>query len=392
MNSSTIVASDIDLWSDEVLANPYPTFTELREQSSVVRLDTNDVWALTRYEPIRDALGNWAVFSSNSVAFNDAMNGALVGTTMATDPPDHTALRAALTENLSPRALRKMKAGIDEKADVLVAGLVERGSFDAMDDLARALPLQVVVDLIGVQGDVRDKVLGWGEAAFNVLGPMNARTAENFPIAGELFQWASTLQGTDLAEGSMGRAIFDAAARGEIPLENAGQIIHQYVAAGMDTTIASLGNAIAQFAAHPDQYEILRQDPSLIPSAYNEILRYEALMLAEGRLVTADTEVDGTLIPAGAQVAILFGAGNRDPRHYENPDEFLVRRNPVDHLTFGYGVHSCAGQGLARLEAFAMLDALVRRVSRITVGEPVRKINNASQSLDKLPVLEFVPA
>ncbi|MET0932332.1 MAG: cytochrome P450 [Mycetocola sp.] len=392
MNSSTIVASDIDLWSDQVLANPYPTFTELREQSSVVRLDTNGVWALTRYEPIRDALGNWSVFSSNSVAFNDAMNGALVGTTMATDPPDHTALRAALTENLSPRALRKMKASIDEKADVLVAGLVERGSFDAMDDLARALPLQVVVDLIGVQGDVRDKVLGWGEAAFNVLGPMNARTTQNFPIAGELFQWASTLQGADLAEGSMGRAIFDAAGRGEIPVESAGQIIHQYVAAGMDTTIAALGNAIAQFAAHPEQYEILRQDPSLIPSAFNEVLRYEALMLAEGRLVTEDVEVDGTLIPAGSQIAILFGAGNRDPRHYEDPDEFVVRRNPVDHLTFGYGVHSCAGQGLARLEAFAVLDALVRRVSRITVGEPVRKINNSSQSLDKLPVLEFVPA
>ncbi|MCP2031060.1 cytochrome P450 [Okibacterium sp. HSC-33S16] len=392
MTSATIATSDIDLWSDETLANPYPVFAELREQASVVRLSTNGVWALTRYDPIRDALANWQAFSSNSVAFNDAMNGALVGTTMAADPPVHTGLRAALTENLSPRALRGLKSSIDEKADVLVANLVERGSFDAMDDLARALPLQVVIDLIGLQGDVRDKVLGWGEAAFNVLGPMNQRTAENFPIAGELFQWASTLQGSELTEGSMGRAIFDAADRGDIGASNAGQIIHQYVAAGMDTTIAAIGNAIAQFAAHPDQYEILRQDPSLIPSAFNEVLRYEALMLAEGRLVKEDTEVDGTLIPAGDQLAILFGAGNRDPRHYDDPDAFLVQRNPVDHLTFGYGIHSCAGQGLARLEAFAVLSALVRRVSKITVGEPVRKVNNTSQSLDHLPVLEFVAA
>ncbi|WP_166872660.1 cytochrome P450 [Salinibacterium sp. ZJ450] len=392
MTTETLAASDIDLFSDEVLLNPYPFFAELREQASVVRLDTNGLWALTRYEPLRDALGNWAVFSSNAVAFNDAMNGALAGTSLATDPPAHTALRAALTENLSPRALRRLKASIDEKADALVASLVERGSFDAIDDLARELPRQVVADLIGVQGDARDNILRWGEAAFNVLGPMNQRTAENFPVAGELFQWASTLQGKDLTEGSMGRAIFDAGERGDIPKESCGQIIHQYVAAGMDTTVAAIGNAIAQFAAHPDQYQLVRDDPSLISSAFNEVVRYEALMIAQGRLVKEDIEVDGTVIPAGAHVALLFGSGNRDPRHYEDPDTFLVKRNPVDHLSFGYGVHACAGQGLARLEAFAVIDALVRRVRLFSVGQPERKINNSSQGLDKLPVIELEAA
>lgn len=388
----TPATSDVDLWSDEVLLDPFPTFAELREQAAAVRLERSGVWVLTRYDAIREALGDWARFSSDSVAFNDAMNQALVGTTMATDPPEHTALRAALTENLSPRALRALKAGIDEKADAIVAALVERGRFDAIDDLARALPLQVVADLIGLQGEVRDNVLRWGEAAFNVLGPMNERTAASFPIAGELFQWAVGLKGEDLAEGSMGRAIFDAADRGEIPPESAGQIIHQYVAAGMDTTIASIGNAVKQFAAHPDQYELLRADPGLIPSAFNEVLRYEALMIAEGRRTTEDVEVDGTVIPADSHVAVLFGSGNRDHRHYDDPDAFRIERNPVDHLTFGYGVHGCAGQGLARLEAHAVLGALVRRVERIVVGTPVRKLNNASLGLDRLPVLEFAPA
>ena len=388
----TLATSDLDLFADEVLLDPYPSFARLREQAAVVQLTTNGVWALTRYEEIREALGDWATFSSSAVAFNDDMNQALTGTSLATDPPDHTALRSALTENLSPRALRKMKADIDAKADALVASLVERGSFDAIEDLARALPLQIVSDLIGVQGEARANMFRWADAAFNVLGPMNQRTIDNFPIAGELFQWSLQVQAEDLAEGSMGRAIFDAGERGDIPRESCGHIVHQYVGAGTDTTIASLGNALALLGANPEQYETLRLDPSLIPSAFNEVLRYEAPVHAFGRRVTEDVEVDGTVIPAGSQAAILFGSGNRDPRHYDKPDTFDVRRNPVDHLSFGYGVHGCAGQGLARLQAHAVLEALTRRVRRFTVGEPVRHLSNMTRSLEKLPVLEVEPA
>ena len=392
MTVETSVSSKIDLFSDEVLLDPYPFFAELREQASVVRLEKNGVWALTRYDVIREALANWEVFSSNAVAFNDDMNAALVGTSLATDPPEHQRLRAALTENLTPRALRKLKGSIDEKADALVAELVGRGSFDAIDDLARALPIAVVTDLICLQGVARENILRWGEAAFNVLGPMNERTVQNFPVAGELFQWCLNVQASDLTEGSMGRAIFAAAERGEIPMESCGQIIHQYLGAGVDTTIAAIGNAIAQFAASPDQFDLVREDRSLVPSAFNEVLRYEAPAHAFARLVKRDIEIDGTLIPAGDKVAILYGAGNRDPRHYENPDAFLAKRNPVDHLSFGYGIHSCAGQGLARLEAHAVIDSLARRVRRFTVGEPERSINNMTHSLNKLPVLEVEPA
>ena len=115
-------------------------------------------------------------------------------------------------------------------------------------------------------------------------------------------------------------------------------------------------------------------------------------MHTQGRGTTRDVEVDGTLIPAGSQVGVLFPAGNRDPRQYDDPDTFRVERNPIDHLSFGYGVHGCAGQGLARLEAFAVIDALQRRVKSFSVGEPVRKLNNSSRALDSLPVFDVVPA
>lgn len=391
MGVATYERSDLDLFSDEVMFDPQPYFTELRERASVVFLEKLDAWAITRYEPIRAVLADTATFSSRRIAFNEPMNQAIAGTSLTTDPPDHAKLRAALTKNLSPRALRPLKDRIDTQADAIVAELVQRGSFDAMDDLARALPLAVVVDLIGVKGEARGKLLTWGEAAFDCLGPMNERAARAFEVAGEFFGWVSNITAADLEEGSMGHEIFLAGDRGEIPHESCSAIIHQYIAAGMDTTIASIGNAVALFAAYPDQFDLVREDRSLVPSTFNEVLRYESPVHAWGRHVNSDVEIDGTLIPAGAQVALLFGAGNRDPRHYEDPDSFLSARNPVDHLSFGYGPHSCAGQGLARLEAHAAIDALARRVKRFEMGEPERRITNMTRTFEKLPVLEIEP-
>lgn len=389
---STPPTSDVDLFADDVVLDPYPVFAGLREQGPVVHLPRNDVYALTRYDVVRDALADWESFSSASIAFNPMANEALTGTSLASDPPVHTQLRATLTENLSPRALRGLKGQIAEKADALVADLVAKGSFEAIDALARAFPLEVVADLIGFTGEVRANMLRWGQAAMEVLGPLNQRTAENFPVAGELYAWCSQVKTEDLAEGSVGRGIFDAEARGDIPPDTAGHIIHQYLGAGVDTTIAAIGNIVALFARHPDQLALVRQDPTLVPAAFNEVLRYWAPVHAWGRRATKDVTVAGADIPAGAQVAVLFGAGNRDPRHYADPDAFLVERNPVDHLSFGYGPHGCAGQGLARLEAHAVIDALARRVDRLIAGPEVRVPGNTTRSIDKLPVLEVIPA
>ncbi len=385
-------AADFDLWAPEILVDPYPTFAELRETATVVHIPSADVYAVTRYDAIRGALADPETFSSSSVGFNPMVNEALQGTSLASDPPVHTQLRATLNSGLTPRALRGLKETIDAKADALVADLVTQGSFDAIDALARAFPLEIVADLIGFTGEVRANMLRWGQAAMTVLGPMNAQTIENFPIAGELYGWCSQVTAADLAPGSVGRGIFDAEARGEIPPHTAGHIIHQYLGAGVDTTIASIGNIVALFAAHPDQFALVREDRSLVPAAFNEVLRYWIPIHVWGRRVTRDVEIDGAVIPAGAQAAFLLGAGNHDPRHYDDPDAFLVERNPVDHLSFGYGVHSCAGQGLARLEAHAIIDALARRVTRLVVGEPRRVPNNVTRSIDALPVLEVVPA
>jgi cytochrome P450 len=384
--------SDIDIWDDDILVDPYPTYAALREQAAVVHLPKNDLYVLTRYDVIRDALGDPETFSSTSIGFNPMVNEALQGTSLASDPPTHTQLRATLSQNLTPRALRGLKVVIDEKADKLVAELAASGSFEAVDALARAFPIEIVADLIGFSGHVKDNMLRWGQAAMQVIGPLNQRTQESFPIAGELYGWCSSVTAEDLTPGSIGRGIFDAESRGDIPEGSAGHIIHQYLGAGVDTTIASIGNIIALFGHHPDQFELVRENPELVPAAFAEVLRYWAPVHIWGRKATRDVDIDGVTIPAGAQVGILFGAGNRDPRHYGNPDTFDVRRNPVDHLSFGYGPHGCAGQGLAKLEAHAIIEALARRVKSLTVSDEVREPSNITRSFELLQVEKVVAA
>jgi cytochrome P450 len=389
---SSVPTSTVDIFSDDVLLDPYAALSELREQAGAVWIPANNVWAITRYADVRAAFLNHGTFSSNKVAFNDMMNEALQGTTLATDPPDHANLRSALMENLTPRALRTMKDGIDSTADRIVSACAAKGSFDGVKDIAEAIVLEVVADLIGVQGVARENILRWGEAAFNVLGPMNQRTGENFPIAGELFGWATNVKTDDLAEGSIGRGIFAAAERGEIPMEACGHIIHQYVAAGMDTTIASIGNTLWLLGANPDQYELLRADHSLVQNAFNEALRMEPPVHAFGRVTKKEVTIDGVTIPADAQVALLFMPGNRDPRHYADPDTFLLSRSSADNLAFGFGPHSCAGQGLARMQGQATLESLLLRITSFTIGEPVRRISNSTRGLGSLPITSVVVA
>lgn len=386
-------SADIDLFADGILVDPYPTFTTLRGLGAVVHLPANDLYALTRYDAIRDALGDPETFSSvKAIGFNPGVNEALQGTSLASDPPTHTQLRATLAANLTPRALRGLGVQIDDKADALVAKLAAGGGFEAIDELGRVFPIEIVADLIGFTGHVKENMLRWGEAAMQVIGPMNQRTMENFPIAGELYGWCNSVTAEDLAEGSIGRGIFDAQSRGEIPDGTAGHIIHQYLGAGVDTTVAVIGNIIALFGRHPDQFELVRQDPSLVPSAFAEVLRFWPPIHAWGRKTLREVEIEGALVPAGAQIALLFGAGNHDERHYDDPDTFDVTRNPVDHLSFGYGPHGCAGQGLARMEGHAVIGALAKHVKSFRLGDELRVPSNITRSIDKLDVLDVVPA
>lgn len=167
----SVPSSSVDIFADEVLGNPYPAYRELREIGAVVRLTAYDAWILTRYEQVRSALRDHGLFSSaQGVGYEDQLNANMRGTVLASDPPEHDRLRAVLRDKLAPKAVRGLQDRIAEQADELVAAVVERGSFDAVTDLAAVFPVAVVADLIGLPEDVREPLLSFADAAFNTFG------------------------------------------------------------------------------------------------------------------------------------------------------------------------------------------------------------------------------
>jgi cytochrome P450 len=381
--------SDVDLFSDNTLNDPYPTFRALRDTAPAVWLNQLNCWAVPRYTEVRTVLGDWERFSAaQGVGLNDDVNAMSVDTVLASDPPLHDTLRAVLAESLSPRAIRSLTDHIRSQADSLVESLVARGTFDAVTELAQIFPPSIVADLLGIPHDVRPRLLPWGDAMFNSLGPANDRMVAALPDLGEMFQWAHTVAPTELAEGSMGRAVYEAADAGKIEREHAPQLLAAYTAAAMDTTVNSIGSAIWLFSQHPEQWAAVREDRSLIPSAFNEVLRFESPVHYFTRVAPAATVIDNIDIKTGDRVLVMYGSANRDERHYgDNADTFDITRDASDHLAFGYGLHGCAGQAFARMEAHALFAALADRVETFTAaGPPVRHINNTVRGLGSLPV------
>lgn len=383
-------SSDVDLFSDEALADPYPRYERLREAGTAVYLESIDVWALPRYAEVRAAAADWATFSNAGIALTPEMNEASAGTVLGADPPVHEERRRTLDYGLSPRLLRQhAQASIEQRTEEIVGAALARGRFDAVADLAHAVPASVVIDLIGLPQEGRDRLAAFADGTFNALGPANERTFAGMATFGELFEYLSTVATPDrLMPGSMGMTIYEAADRGEIPHESCVSLMASYVAAGLDTTIHAISSAIWLFARYPDQWDLVREDPDrAIPMALNEVLRIESPIPYFGRRVTRDHDLGDATLPEGAQVMLMYGSANRDERKYREPERFDVSRNPTDHLAFGHGIHRCAGQGLARMEFTAVMKHLARGVRRFEIeGEPERHLNNDLRGLSRLPV------
>ena len=379
---------DVDLYSDEVLRDPYPHYGALRDLGGVVWLPRNQLHAVARFDEVRAALRNPTVFSSaQGVAANDHVNTISRGTTLASDAPLHDRLRAIIAAPLLPRALEEIAPEIRAEAHRLVDDLVARGQFDAVSDLARHLPLTIVSKLVGLEDHGRGSMLRWAAATFNVLGTMNARACTALKDVQEMRAY---LGGEDirtrLRPGSWGDRIFAAADRGEVEPERCPVLMRDYLGPSLDTTIFATANLILLFGRHPAQWDLVRNDPALIPNAINEALRLESPVRGFTRHLAAEATIADLTLPRGSRLLLLYASANRDERKWQDPERFDVKRRANDHLGFGNGTHMCAGLHLARLEMTALLEALVKRVARFEIGEPVLALNNVLRGLASLPV------
>jgi cytochrome P450 len=279
-----------------------------------------------------------------------------------------------------------MSSDIDARADRLIATLVERGSFDAVQDMAAIFPINVVSDLVGLPVEGREYFLERAAASFNLFGPNNERAASSmgqYEAVGKYVLESATRE--NLTPGGFGMTVYDAVDAGEISDTEGFVLMIAYLVAALDTTVNTLSASVWYLARHPEQWQALRDDPSLARNAFEEVLRIETPLVFFARTARRDHTFEDVKISAGDRLLAMFASANRDERRWQDPERFDITRDISGHLGFGYGVHGCAGQGLARLEGKAILGALARRARTLEIGEPLREYNNVIRGLKSLP-------
>jgi len=383
-----------DVYSVDAIVDPYPHYQLLRDLGPVVWLTKQKVYALPRYAECKAVLLDDKTFvSGRGVALNPIANRMSRGTTLNSDGAEHDQRRKLLAHRLMPRALRAISDRVDATAAAVVDAAVTKGEIDGVNDLAAALPLGVVPDLIGWPQDQRDHLIDWGGATFDILGPVNWQAIKAVPRALRMLRFARrVVRKRTFLDGSMAHELLIAADEGKLSHAECPALMVDYLAPSIDTTMSAISNALYLFAGHPEQWQLLKDEPTLMANAINEVVRYEPPLRAFARLVGRQAEIAGLLIPSGARVLVMYASANRDEREWEKPAVFDIRRDAGRQIGFGQGAHACAGQSLARLETTAMLRALTQRVDRIEVtGSPTWAINNIIHRHERLP-LKLIPA
>ena len=384
---------DLDPYSEEFLLDPYPFHSQLRDAGPVVWLSKYNVYAMARYDEVRSALQNWETFvSSRGVGLSDFKKEEPwrpPSILLEVDPPFHTRTRGVVSKILARPALESLRADFTQKAEALVDRLIEQGGeIDAITEIAKAFPLKVFPDAVGVTPEGRENLLPYGDMAFNAFGPRNERLAAAMQEAGKVVAWITTqCQRENLSPEGLGAKIYAEADTGAVSHDEAGLLVRSLLTAGLDTTIFGIGNALHLFATNPDQWTLLREDDSRIQKAFDEILRFASPAQTFFRTTASDAQVGDVTIPEGEKVLLFLASANRDPNRWDNADSFDIERASGGHVGFGFGIHVCVGQMLARLETEIILKALADRVERFEpTAEPRWWLNNTLRGLATLPM------
>ncbi|MBR0863502.1 cytochrome P450 [Bradyrhizobium diazoefficiens] len=385
---------DVDLYSDEVMADPYPVYAEMRQAGPIVFIPLYGIYFVTRHELVRYAFSAHQDYcSSRGIGPRDISQTQSLrppSLLLETDPPAHAKYRSVMMRLLSPAALRRLRAKFEAVADELVERIDGKRSFDAFGELTRPFILNAICDAVGLPKEGRDHMLTYGEVVLNLPGPPNWRVDASLAQARSdgTLEWVDRMmRRQSLARDGLAAELFAAADQGEITEDEASMLVRIFLSASVDSTVYTITNGIKNFIDFPSQWEELVAQPTLAREAFEEVLRYNVSVKTLFRTTTRSVELGGVKLPAGAKVGLGFAAANRDPEKFTDPDRFDVRRRPVGHLAFGTGIHTCVGQMVARMEADILFSRLASRFSRINLtGTPIRKINNALSSWSSLPV------
>ena len=376
-----------DVFSSDALRQPFEHYRRIRDLGPVVRLDGLDVLALSRFNDVKAALQTPDIMICGAGnGFNDVWNTPPNPPLIMMDGAPHRRLRSYLARPMMPKNLEQhrglLKAMITEK----VREVADGKTFDGVSELARHLPLAAVSFLVGLPEAGRQNMLRWANALFNVIGPISPAFSEDLQTFLEFSSYLRSVDPAQFPEGGWAHKMFVAAEQGGLTLDEARAALSALVAPSLDTTINAKSNLLYNLAINPDQWNKLKRDPSLIPSAVVEGVRHSATVRWFARVAAKDYSMGDVMIPEGTRVMVMFGSANRDERHYDDPDTFQVGRNPQDQLGWGAGPHVCAGLHLAKLEMQVLLEALVENVETLEADEPVLGANRGLYGLESLPM------
>jgi cytochrome P450 len=374
----TMTSADVhfDLYDRELYASPYPTFRRLRDEAPVYHNEEHGFYAVSRLDDVARVLGDRDTFSSaRGSVFQLAAAGVEMpaGLFISEDPPHHTIHRALVARLFTPRAVGRIEPRIHELFESAAEALVGADRFDFVKDFANMLPIQVIGMLLGLPEEDYASL----RAAFHESQNEGTADREREALAGiaEAAVWFSQYLDhreanptDDLMTQLLHTELVDeTGTKRQLRRDELLAFLILITGAGSDTTVNAISWAGSLLSDHPDQRRMLVDDPTLIPNAVEEVLRYESVSYHIARTLKADVELHDQTVPAGSIIVTLPGSANRDERHYPDGEVFDITRKPGQMFTFSFGPHFCLGASLARLETRLAIEAMLKRFPEWTV-------------------------
>src|SRR6266567_3785524 len=390
------------LLEPEVLANPYPLYHRLRSEDPVHWDPFLHAWVVTRYV---DVIAVFQHFSANRTPTPEQLTAlglsaltplaqVMVLQMLFLDPPAHGRVRSLASKAFTPRRVEVLRSHIQDITDSLLDAVQDKGRMDVIADLAYPLPAIVTAELLGVPSSDWNQLTAWSSDFAQVLGNFqhNPDHASNALCSLEemivYFRAAISEQREHPREGLIHALLTDEIDGDRLNEEELIANTIVTMVGGQETTTNLIGNGVLTLLRHPDELERLRNDISLIPSAVEELLRFESPSQHTARICREDTELGGHLIRKGQAVIAVMGAGNRDPERFSDPDRLDIARADNRHLAFGWASHFCFGAALARIEGQTAFELMLRRLPNWTLEAAplVWRSNLGLRGLTKLPI------
>ena len=396
-------AIDFNPFADDVIENPYPALARLREFAPVYLVESLFLRIISRYDDVVAALRDTDSFSSSIIDASFASDytpvpGSGGNNMMAKDPPEHPRMRRLVNRAFTPKSVASMHDDIAAFVSEAIARMRDEPEWDFVAEIGQALPVNIFFKMLGVEPDMYAQTRKWSDdlmaASRYTVGrqiptpEQDAYTRQSMKDYGNYLEYLVDFRrknpGDDLVSG-----LVQAADEGEkLTHVEVLTMIHLLVGAGTESTQKLISNTLLAFLNHPDQYQKLREDRSLVPNAIQEVLRFDGPAVFMARVTTRDVAMGGTVIPAQSPCLISFASANHDPSKFPNPEQFDITRDTSGLVAFGHGLHRCLGAPLATLEGTVVLEHLLDNFKGFE-WDPSRVVRDDSffiRGLNHLPV------